>query len=237
VGITLPRCEFAIWLRATTPPHTGFIAQAVQLIFPDLVSQGPDGYYTLNYAGFAPYIVKAIQTLYAEVQGLAQTVAGFAHSITSQQVTTNQLCLSDANGVSCYTRSQIDAALASVDQSGNQSPTTTQPSPDTSSTTPESLPQNSASTTPEKTPPVIEINGDNPAVINVGATYADLGATAIDEEGHSLDVQTFFNGVEAPSITVDTSEPATDTIEYVATDTWGNTSTSSRSVIIEAAAQ
>jgi hypothetical protein len=39
------------------------------------------------------------------------------------------------------------------------------------------------------------------------------------------------------SIAVDTSGPATDTIEYVATDTWGNISTSSRSVIIEAAAQ
>jgi Chaperone of endosialidase len=40
-----------------TPPHTGFIAQQVLPIMPDLVSQGPDGYYTLNYAGhrLCPY--------------------------------------------------------------------------------------------------------------------------------------------------------------------------------------
>jgi hypothetical protein len=35
-------------------------------------------------------------------------------------------------------------------------------------------------------------------------------------------------------ILIDTSQAATDTIDYVATDTWGNTSTSTRTVIIEA---
>ena len=38
----------------------GFIAQQVQSLFPDLFSQGPDGYYTLNYSGFAPYLTEAI---------------------------------------------------------------------------------------------------------------------------------------------------------------------------------
>jgi hypothetical protein len=46
-----------------TPTHTGFIAQQVLPIFPDLVSQGPDGYYSLNYAGFTPYLVKAVQDI------------------------------------------------------------------------------------------------------------------------------------------------------------------------------
>ena len=36
-------------------------------------------------------------------------------------------------------------------------------------------------------------------------------------------------------IVIDTSAAATDTIDYVATDTWGNTATSTRMVIIEAA--
>jgi hypothetical protein len=39
----------------------------------------------------------------------------------------------------------------------------------------------------------------------------------------------------AGNILIDTSQVATDTIDYVATDTWGNTSTSTRTVIIEAA--
>jgi hypothetical protein len=33
---------------------------------------------------------------------------------------------------------------------------------------------------------------------------------------------------------VDTTQAATDTIDYVATDTWGNTATSTRTVIVEA---
>jgi hypothetical protein len=37
-------------------------------------------------------------------------------------------------------------------------------------------------------------------------------------------------------IIIDTTHVATDTIDYVATDTWGNTATSTRTVIIEAAA-
>jgi hypothetical protein len=37
-------------------------------------------------------------------------------------------------------------------------------------------------------------------------------------------------------IVLDTSAPATDAIDYVATDTWGNTATATRSVIIDVAA-
>jgi hypothetical protein len=36
------------------------------------------------------------------------------------------------------------------------------------------------------------------------------------------------------NIIIDTTQIATDTIDYVATDTWGNTATSTRTVIIEA---
>jgi hypothetical protein len=37
------------------------------------------------------------------------------------------------------------------------------------------------------------------------------------------------------NILIDTSQVATDTIDYVATDTWGNTATNTRTVIIDAA--
>ncbi|HEY5382965.1 MAG TPA: hypothetical protein VIJ88_00170, partial [Candidatus Paceibacterota bacterium] len=47
--------------------------------------------------------------------------------------------------------------------------------------------------------------------------------------------QTFVNGVLESQIVIDTSQVATATIDYVATDTWGNTATSTRTVIIEAA--
>ena len=43
-----------------------------------------------------------------------------------------------------------------------------------------------------------------------------------------------MNGVATSPVQIDTTEAATDTIDYVATDQYGLTSTSTRTVIIEA---
>jgi hypothetical protein len=56
-----------------------------------------------------------------------------------------------------------------------------------------------------------------------------------DNQGHDLGDKTFLDGTLVSNIIIDTSQVATDTIDYVATDTWGNTATSTRTVIIEAA--
>jgi len=64
---------------------------------------------------------------------------------------------------------------------------------------------------------------------------ADLGAIVHDNQGHDLSYRTFINGVLSGNILIDRTQVATDTIDYVATDTWGNTATSTRTVIIEAA--
>ncbi len=99
--------------------------------------------------------------------------------------------------------------------------------------------QNSASRPTPTTPPTITINGDNPAIIEVGDSYADLGATVTDtgpgQAGDTnLGYQTFLNGTLVSNIVIDTSQVATDTIDYVATDTAGLTATSTRTVLIEA---
>ena len=122
----------------------------------------------------------------------------------------------------------------------NQSPSTAQPSHAAASSLPESVTQNSASTTPPTTPPTITLNGDNPAIIEVGDSYADLGATVTDsgpgQAGDTnLGYQTFLNGTLVSNIVIDTSQVATDTIDYVATDSAGLTATSTRTVLIEAA--
>ena len=87
---------------------------------------------------------------------------------------------------------------------------------------------------------MIQINGDNPAIIEVGDSYADLGATVSDTGpgqagATNLGVTTFLNGTLVSNIVIDTSQVATDTIDYVVTDTDGLTATSTRTVIIEAA--
>jgi Domain of unknown function (DUF5011) len=85
------------------------------------------------------------------------------------------------------------------------------------------------------TPPVIHINGANPAIIQVGATYSDLGATITGPQPDlNLDITTFVNGIEMTPIEIDTSTVATDTIDYVVTDGQGLTSTSTRTVLIQA---
>jgi hypothetical protein len=50
-------------------------------------------------------------------------------------------------------------------------------------------------------------------------------------QGHDLSYRAF---IKSGNIPIDTSQVATDTIDYVATDTWGNSATSTRTVIIEA---
>jgi hypothetical protein len=68
------------------------------------------------------------------------------------------------------------------------------------------------------TAPVITITGDNPATVELGATYTDAGATA--DGGETV----------TSSETVDTSTVGTYTITYSATDAAGNTATLTRTV-------
>jgi hypothetical protein len=52
----------------------------------------------------------------------------------------------------------------------------------------------------------------------------------------NLGIKTFLNGELVSNIVVDTSLPATDTIDYVVTDQNGLTATSTRTILIEAPA-
>ena len=74
----------------------------------------------------------------------------------------------------------------------------------------------------DTTPPVITIIGSNPATVNLGATYTDAGATAVDAVDGTVAVTT--------SGTVDTSVAGTYTITYTATDKSGNKATATRTV-------
>jgi hypothetical protein len=121
----------------------------------------------------------------------------------------------------CITETQLQALLAAA----NQSPA----SADTGAG------GGNASTTPD-TPPIIQINGDNPATVNIGDTYADLGATIEGpQQDLNLGITAYVNGAPMNPIQLDTTQAATDTIDYVATDSQGLTATSTRQVIIQSA--
>jgi Chaperone of endosialidase len=196
---------------ATSSHHSGFIAQEVQQVLPDLVSQGPDGYYTMNYAGLVTYIVKAVQELASQLSDITNTVTSFAERfVTKELVATNgtfdhltakTLCVEDI----CVSRDQLAALLAAAGQSGASSSWT-------QSSTASTMPATSSS-------PVISVNGNNPAHINVGDSYSDLGARIIGptEADTNLGLRYFVDGALVPFVSLDTS-----------------TSTTTRTVIVQA---
>jgi hypothetical protein len=200
-------------------PQMGFIAQQVQQIFPNLVSTTsptaltPDGTLGVNYIGFVAPIIKSVQALYADVASLTATVAGFAQSFTSNTILASQeLCV----GSTCVTPAQFQAMVAATGQSN-------------AGADPDSLNVSSS------TPPIIQVNGDNPAIINVGDTYSDLGATITGPTPDiNLGINTFVGSTPISEAVIDTSEPATYHIYYVATDQNGLTSTSTRTVVVQA---
>jgi hypothetical protein len=86
----------------------------------------------------------------------------------------------------------------------------------------------------DATPPVLQVNGDNPAIVQVGATYTDLGATITGpQQDLNLGIQAIVDGgatTTIGAIEINTSQPGTHTIEYVATDQNGLEGTATRTV-------
>jgi hypothetical protein len=111
---------------------------------------------------------------------------------------TQKLCVTDGPNDPapvCVTKAQLTALLS---QSSSQSFANPSPATSTSSTDPTAsgTPWTIASTSPA-IPPVLSINGDNPAIIHVGDTYADLGATITGPQADkNLDIKTYLNGLK-----------------------------------------
>ena len=81
--------------------------------------------------------------------------------------------------------------------------------------------------------PIVTIQGNNPASIEVGTSYVDLGVIAQDSNGIDLSIRYFVNGAQVSAISLDTSTSTTYTIDYSATDNAGLTATSTRIVNVE----
>ena len=55
--------------------HIGLAAQELQKLFPELVSEGQDGYLTVNYMELVPVLIRSIQELKSEIDGLKGAAA------------------------------------------------------------------------------------------------------------------------------------------------------------------
>jgi surface protein with Ig-like domain len=85
--------------------------------------------------------------------------------------------------------------------------------------------------------PTIPINGANPGQINVGDTYADLGATITGPQTDlNLGIHLYIDGRAVDAVQLDTTNSAIHQVDYVVTDENGLTSTTTRTVIVSAVA-
>ncbi len=82
-------------------------------------------------------------------------------------------------------------------------------------------------TVSDVTAPVITLTGDNPQSIAEGSPYVELGATASDNVDGDLSAEIVIDASG-----VDTNTPGTYTVSYTSTDSFGNSSTVERTVIV-----
>gem|GEM_PF-3627327 len=81
-------------------------------------------------------------------------------------------------------------------------------------------------------PPVIEVTGNNPAYIDAGTTYNDLGAIIRDVQDQYLGINYEVDGVLMRNVSIDTSSSGVHTIVYSATDIAGNIGYAERVVVV-----
>ena len=154
--------------------NLGFLAQAVQAIFPELVSTTsataltPGGTLTLNYVGLISPIVSAIQALDSEISALASTISGFAQNVATQtlvadngtfkQVTTDKLCVTKADGTPvCITGDGLDQILTNenVSPASSATPAIAPPAPSGSTASSSSDTATSTATTTADAPSIV----------------------------------------------------------------------------------
>jgi len=221
-----------------------------------LTPMSPDAW-TVKYDVLAPLALEGVKELNAKVDSLATTTAGeyqsfassffsdlfarltqwfadaangihdlYATIIHAHEVHANELCATKSDGTEvCVTGDQLAAVLAGQ---GSGSPS------GGISNEPQSNSSPQAAGTASTTPPILSVNGNNPATVPVGDTYADLGATITGPVGDiNLGISATVDGGATTTLSalfVDTSLAGTHTIVYSATDQNGLTGTASRTV-------
>jgi hypothetical protein len=113
----------------TTDTHIGFIAQNVQELFPELVTQNQDGMLSVNYANITPVLAEGIKELnlkinniesFASIQNqslLDNLIAWFADKMNGiNKIFVKELCLTDGLDEECLTLDQVRVLKNSIGQ-------------------------------------------------------------------------------------------------------------------------
>lgn len=116
----------------TVNPKIGFIAQQVEAVFPEFVSETGNGMKSVAYGSLTPVLVEAIKELNLKIESIESASSsivvhsGFSldglrawlgdvtngiEKIFAREITTRSLCIEDDQGVTCLNRSQVDILL------------------------------------------------------------------------------------------------------------------------------
>ena len=149
--------------------------------------------------------------------------AAFAEfkTLVVETFTTKKLCVDDV----CVDKEQFKALLAGVGMAPASSSTS-----GVSSSTPDVIPLAG-----DIEAPVITLSGNNPANIEIGSVYNDLGASVTDNLDHNLGIKASLDGsnwIEIGNISLNTASSTTYTIRYRAVDNAGNIGTAERAVVV-----
>jgi hypothetical protein len=146
-----------------------------------------------------------------------------AEAVNADTVHTDQLCV----GTVCVTQAKFMQMVNGGQSSGSTSGNTATPPPPTITGT------TTSSASGDTQAPVITLNGNNPATIDIGSTYVDLGALVTDNVDQNLGYQVSLDGgatMTVDHLSINTAEAATHTILYIATDQAGNIGSVTRTV-------
>jgi len=154
----------------------------------------------------------------------------------AKEVKTDKLCVGEV----CVNEEQLRTLL---ENNGMNNQDTSNPPegeagpPEGEAGPPEGEAGNDSNDQTDTTPPTLTLQGNNPAVIDVGSSYNDMGVVVIDNVDENIGFTVFIDGVEigrnTTEVSVDTSEAGEWSISYSATDNAGNTATTTRDVIVE----
>ena len=191
------------WIADPSGPQMiGFLAQDLQKYYPQLVTADSRGYLQVNYANLAPALVEADRELDLKLtniqnfatatdttflQGLVNWLGSATNGITNiftQKITTQQVCVADANGQTCLNRTQLDQLLSG--NSNVQTPPVTPPDAGTpapvdvpSTQTPDSGTP-SIDTSSPSTPPSDGSVSPDPTVVNPPTPSPDSSSSGTD---------------------------------------------------------
>jgi hypothetical protein len=232
-------------------PHTGFIAQEVEAIFPEFVATSANGNKSVAYTNFVPVMVQAMQALNTKVNAIDSRLTNLealVASSTAAETNSGGLLASLYDNVTVWlgnASNTIDAIYAKSfkakeeicvdDQCLNKDDVRSLLAlvRGTATSTPVGGEENG--TTTDTSSPIITILGDNPASIIMGASYSDLGATVTDTNAdgsvnNNLGLHFSVDGSSVNEISLDTSTTTTHTIIYSAVDGAGNMGYATRTV-------